>query len=140
MPCFDDGGQRKAGSEAAHGGAIEDQCAGIKLYDIADDGEPETGAWHAFVEPFAAFADLAAFVRRQAGTVILHTETDIGPGIFGRDTHMAVTPLAGIVDEIASHFLKVLAFAAKGERGRTIHVDGEGAFRMNLAQYARQIL
>ena len=84
--------------------------AAVNLGDIADDGEAEPGPGLAGgVEPGAAGEQAAALFRRDSGAVVLDQDIDLGALRLDRHEHPPATIFGGILDEVAEHFVEVLA-------------------------------
>src|SRR5262249_335954 len=87
---------------------------------LRHDREAKSRTRLGLIEPLAAGRRLLALLRRHPGAVIAHHHIDPEPSVRRRvhagansDTNPSRRPLAGVVEEIASHFLEILFFAAE---------------------------
>src|SRR5690606_8934345 len=102
--------QFEAGEEAAQIFAfLQPHRPAIYLGDVADDGEAEAGAGLLGIKPRAPIEDALALGFGDAAPVILDLDLDaFGRGLH-RHEHAAAAIFGGILDQIAEHFVEILA-------------------------------
>ena len=107
---------------------VERDRAAIDFGDVADDGEAKAGAWLAGgVEPRAARENVVALGLGDAARRHPRRGFATKPPVGGldRDEHPAAAIFGGILDEIAEHFVEVLALDADFDGLVAGEVDGD---------------
>src|SRR5207253_4324818 len=93
---------------------LELDRAAVDLGDVADDGEAEAGAGLARIEPGAAVEDRYALGLGDSGAVVLHLHLDAFGRVMDGDEDPAAAIFRGILDQVAEHFVQILALDAHG--------------------------
>src|SRR3989449_11766700 len=115
---FSAGREGELGPQSAQAGAPERNRAAIEADQITDDCEPQAGPRYVLIEARSRSEGESLLLCRQAGAVVLdhHRQAAIVAAARYRDA--ATRPFAGIVHQVAEHFLQVLLLAAEDVIGR----------------------
>src|SRR5690606_32480326 len=107
--------QDEFGAQSTERCGAQLETPGIKMREIVHDRQAESGARLALVKPASALAQYLLPRRgRQARTVVIDEDAKEMPPVLlaarlaDFDLHARRGPFAGVVDQIADHFLKVL--------------------------------
>src|SRR3954447_3944379 len=106
------GGQAQPSEHPAEVFAFLDMDrSAVDFSDVANDCEAEARAWlTGGVQPRAALEQLAATLGRDTRSVVLDQDVDLLRPWLDRHEHAAAAIFGGILDEVAEHFVKILAF------------------------------
>src|ERR1044072_8615380 len=108
-------------ADTSQGRFIQRDRALIQLREIAADGETEPGPRGLLVSPHAALQNPLSHLRRQPGSIVVYGDHQRVAPPFGCDDDVRASPLAGVVEQIAEHFVEV--FALRAYAVRRVHAD-----------------
>src|SRR3989475_2976111 len=133
---FSAGREGELGPQSAQAGAPERNRAAIEADQITDDCEPQAGPRYVLIEARSRSEGESLLLCRQAGAVVLdhHRQAAIVAAARYRDA--ATRPFAGIVHQVAEHFLEVLLLAAEYVIGRDVDRELEVAIDVEARQRA----
>ena len=108
-------GQVKTGAQPAQRGFQQLKASAIQVGQVVDDGQAQAGAGYAFVAPYAALQQERFLIGLDALTIVIDFDAQsvVSAGRTNEDPRGG--PFAGIVEQVAEHFLNVLRFTLKDQ-------------------------
>jgi hypothetical protein len=110
----------KPGSDSTHRRLVQHDGSSVQFGDIPYDRQPEARAWSGLIGADAALEYPFALIRIQARDIITDSN-DNSPAVIRRpDGDARRRPFAGVVEEIAVHFIEIFALGLNRVLGRDV--------------------
>src|SRR5262249_57203581 len=112
-------GRGEPGARPPHRRFLKRNRSAVNLGEIANDREAEAGALRRLVRPNAAPHDGLAHRWLYSRTVVINRNHDPFAFFRAAEPDPFACPLAGVVEQVAEHLIKVLSLSAEDvRRGR----------------------
>src|SRR3954470_22969872 len=126
------------GAQASQRGCVEPKRALVESREVGDDRETKPRARLRLVQAATPLQHVLHGRFGQAGTVVLDRDAQVRPVVLLDDANLDGDamrgPFARVVDEVPSHFLKILPLAPESRSGLRRNRDRKVLFAINLLE------